>query len=245
MKVVDHLFAFAIGIAGIVMVGPGAARAATVEIPAAKDNTLFAPMADTLASNGAGPYFFVGVNSQNNTRRSLLAFAVADSLPAGATVDSVELRLHLSQAQDTSPFPHTLHRVLADWGEGTSSSAGGQGASPTPGDATWLHRFFPDLLWASAGGDFSVAASATRAVGGAGFYSWTGPSLIADVQAWLDQPSTNFGWLLHGDETATSTARRFDSRENTTAANRPVLIVHFTAGVPVRAVTWGAIKANY
>src|SRR5262249_14709352 len=38
-----------------------------------------------------------------------------------------------------------------------------------------------------------------------------------------------FGWIVTGDETAIRTAKQFDSRENATAANRPVLTVDFTA----------------
>ena len=221
------------------------AAGATRQIPATRDNTLFDLLADTLSSNGAGPYLFVGDNSQGNTRRALLHFAVAESLPADATIDSVELRLNSSQAQNTSPRTITVHRLLADWGEGTSFSSGGGGARPVPGDATWLHAFYDDRFWTSPGGDFEAAASASIIVTGTGFYSWRGPGLAVDVQAWYDQPGINHGWLLLGDESTVSTARRLDSRESATPANRPVLIIHFTApDVPVIPVTWGAVKAG-
>ena len=49
-----------------------------------------------------------------------------------------------------------------------------------------------------------------------------------DVQAWLDDDSTNFGWLLRGDESTIFTARQFASRENLTVANRPLLTIDFT-----------------
>jgi hypothetical protein len=51
----------------------------------------------------------------------------------------------------------------------------------------------------------------------------------ADVQSWLDEPGTNFGWLLRGNEATLSTAKRFDSRENPILANQPVLVVDYTA----------------
>ena len=227
------------------MTCPAIVAGATRQIPAMKDNTLFDVLADTLSSNGAGPYLFVGDNSQGNTRRALLQFAVADSLPAGATIDSVELRLNSSQAQNTSPRIITAHRLLADWGEGTSFASGGAGARPSAGDATWLHRFFPDQSWAFPGGDFEAAASASVQVTGTGFYSWRRAALTADVQAWYDQPGSNRGWILLGDESAVSTARRFDSRENAAPANRPVLIIHFTGkDVPVVPVTWGGLKSG-
>ena len=52
--------------------------------------------------------------------------------------------------------------------------------------------------------------------------------MVADVQAWLDDPLTDFGWLLRGNEGASQTARRFDSRQNSVEANRPVLTIVYT-----------------
>lgn len=65
-----------------------------------------------------------------------------------------------------------------------------------------------------------VYASASIEVTGTGVYSWRGAALAADVQMWLDDASSNWGWILLGDESVVSTARRFDSRENAIAANR-------------------------
>jgi hypothetical protein len=45
--------------------------------------------------------------------------------------------------------------------------------------------------------------------------------MAADIQAWLDNPSSNFGWVLLGKEGAEATAKRFDSRENEAPENRP------------------------
>ena len=43
---------------------------------------------------------------------------------------------------------------------------------------------------------------------------------------WLDDPSSNHGWLLMGDEITTG-AQRFDTRENASEADRPRLTVTF------------------
>lgn len=51
--------------------------------------------------------------------------------------------------------------------------------------------------------------------------------MIADVQAWLDNPASNFGWLVLGDETGIATAKRFDTRES---ASPPVLTIAYIAG---------------
>jgi hypothetical protein len=47
------------------------------------------------------------------------------------------------------------------------------------------------------------------------------------VQAWLDTPANNFGWILIGDETTNGTAKRFNSREHPTPDNRPQLTIAF------------------
>jgi hypothetical protein len=55
------------------------------------------------------------------------------------------------------------------------------------------------------------------------------PTLVRDVQFWLDEPNRNFGWvLLSRDEDKPETARRFASRED--PANTPMLTIEFTTG---------------
>jgi hypothetical protein len=52
--------------------------------------------------------------------------------------------------------------------------------------------------------------------------------MVADVQGWLDDPSSNFGWLLVGNEGENGTAKRFDSKENPVAERSPSLTIEFT-----------------
>ena len=209
-----------------------------------RDNTLFQDT-DGDTSNGAGPAFFAGKNGQNLTRRALVAFDIAGEVPAGAAIDSVVLVLQVSSAPDTIPRRLALHRVLTDWGEGQSSSGGGAGAPAAPGDATWLHTFFPGQFWTNAGGDFDPTASAPEIVGDVGSYAWSGPGLTADVQSWLNLPGTNFGWLIQGEETGLRTVRRFDSRESDLPDNRPTLAIYFSTPIETRPTSWGNVKALY
>ena len=51
--------------------------------------------------------------------------------------------------------------------------------------------------------------------------------MVAYVQSWLGDPANNFGWLLQGNETEDRTAKRFDTKENPTEGNRPVLSIEF------------------
>jgi len=222
--------------AGLLLAAFAAARPAAadvVSIQASRDSTLYQSTSGNV-SNGAGEVFFAGHTSvfTNSNRRGLIAFDIAASIPAGSTIDSVTLRLHLTRAPSLpEPFPMSLHRVLASWGEGTSNPVGqeGGGAPATTGDATWLHRFFNTVLWTAQGGDFAPTVSASILVSNVAFYSW-GPTaaMRSDVQGWLDNPATNFGWMLRGDEATLESARGFDTHESLTAANRPVLDVAFT-----------------
>jgi hypothetical protein len=206
----------------------GSAHADLMILSPARDTTLYEDALGGLA-NGAGSSMFVGRNSANQSRRALVSFDVAGAIPAGSTITGVILTLHMSQGN----LPATsvaMHRATALWGEGASAAggAGGGGAPAQPGDATWLHTFYPGQFWAAAGGDFSPAPSAAATVAGNAFYAWSSPSLIADVQAMLDAPAANFGWILIGDESAASTAKRFDTREHADPLLRPRLEVQYT-----------------
>ena len=205
-----------------------------------KDNTLYQSNTGAL-SNGSGERLFTGRASftgSASTRRALIAFDVG-VIPAGSTVNSVTLTLNLSRTLFAALRSVSVHRVLRDWGEGISDAVGeeGQGAAATAGDATWLHTFFPASFWQSPGGDFVQQASASRGVGPVGSYTWESTAeLVSDVQRWVDDPSSNFGWLLRGDESEPSTAKRFDSRESS-ASTRPMLTVDFTPSAPTQAGT--------
>ena len=212
-----------------------------------KDNTLYESALGSL-SNGAGQHLFAGrteVLAGALIRRGLIAFDVAGEIPAGSTILSASLTLNMSRTNlAAGPRTVSLYRVLADWGEGTSDPFGGGeggGAPSTPGDATWIHRFFDFNFWLSSGGDFLFAPSASSVVGGVGFYTWgPTPSLRADVQGWLDTPASNFGWILIGDESTFPTTKRFDSKDNPIPTLRPVLVVQFSVpGVPAGRIPDG------
>ncbi len=200
----------------------------TVSVPCNLDNTLYESATGNL-SNGKGPSIFSGVTATGSIRRALLRFDVAGTLPANAVVLSAVVNLNVAQSTVFLPTPATGHRVLQAWGEGnsTASGPGGGGTSATTGDATWLHTFFATSFWTNAGGDFDAAPSFTLAMPGLGAGS-SNPSeqAAADVQSWLNNPATNFGWLIKiANESVPSTARRISSRES--ASNRPTLTVTY------------------
>ena len=210
-------------------VGATAATANVINITPTKDNTLYEyDPAEGDHSNGAGFHFFAGENGMGELRRGVIAFDVAGTIPAGSTIIAVTLTMNMSMTP-AGPETVELHRLLADWGEGTSHAPMGEGdgAPATPNDATWRHRFFDTIFWVTEGGDFSAVASAVQSVGGVGQYMWSSAQMVADVQEWLDSPASNFGWLVLGDETAIATAKRFDTRES---ASPPMLSIQYTPG---------------
>lgn len=221
-----------------------AATAASVEVVSIRDNTLFED-AGGATSDGSGPTMFSGRILQGLLRRALVAFDLTSVLPAQAVLDSAALSLHLSKTNDLTPRLIRVHRVLADWGEGVSISTGGSGAPAEAGDATWLHTFYPNSFWSAPGGDFAAAASESTVVNEVGTYTWRGAGLTADVAAWIQQPSTNHGWILIGEEVVAGTARSFDTRESTTAAFRPRLVLYYSIPTAVESETWGGIKKRY
>lgn len=196
-----------------------------------KDNTLYESTTGDV-SNGAGSFFFVGKTSGASTRRGLVAFDLAGKVPAGATIVSATLQLQMSKTS-AGATSVSLHRALRDWGEGASNADAneGRGGNAATGDATWLHTFFNTTLWQTPGGDFAPTATATSSVAGIGVYQWTSAALVADVQGWLDDPTSNLGWVIVGDESSSGTAKRFSARENSTAANRPQLTIVYTVVV--------------
>ena len=138
--------------------------------------------------------------------------------------------MHLSRGGANGTRTIELHKLIAAWGEGTSIASGqeGQGALATTNDATWRHRFYDTIFWTTEGGDFATTISASQSVSGIGTYTWSSAQMLTDVQSWLNDPSINFGWLLRGDESTSSTAKRFDTRES---ASPPVLTIEYT-GIP-------------
>jgi hypothetical protein len=206
------------------MLGTFPVQAETALVRADRDTTLIEDP-EGARSNGAGPVFFVGQTNQatGSLRRGLVRFDVASALPQGAVMESVMLHLTALRGNSGASLIR-LSRVLADWGEGASSSTGGQGVLSEPGDATWIHTFYDTEIWKHPGGHFVADASATFVVDEPGEYLvTTSPKMLADVRLWATAPSRNFGWILIGDESRPQSVRPFASRESSDPVAVPVL----------------------
>jgi len=191
------------------------------------DSVSLQPVADAEIAKGS-PTISFGTNSTivsgglgltvgNETRRGLFRFDLAGQVPVGSTVTSAVVtfavvKVPLNPANST----FGLHRILQPWGET---------------NATWTTRLSPDTPWEVEGAvgtaDSVATASASAFISDTNNYAFDSTSnLLADVQLWADNPSTNFGWLLMSDaETELRSARHFAARES---AAPPTLVVQFT-----------------
>jgi len=202
----------------------------TIVLTASKDATLY-QSTDGSVANGAGVHVIVGATNSFLLRRALIAFDIGSRIPPGSQVSRVVLTLRESRTISGTQTEE-IHRVTADWGEGPSNAGttrDGIGAASLNGDATWIHTFFPNKRWTKEGGDFASAADAAASVTGSGDVTWgTSAAMVSRVQGWVDQPATNFGWILIGNETANATTKEFDSREIVPDSTRPSLLIEFT-----------------
>lgn len=209
----------------------------SVNLSPSADDTLYQDPNGQL-SNGAGQHFYAGatLQSANFIRRGALKFNLA-AIPAGSIVQSATLTLNMSKTI-SGPATVALHPALKNWGEGASNAAlggtgpgEGDGVQATAGDVTWLFTFFSSQRWSNAGGDFGPVSAATS-VGSVGSYQWTGAGVIADVQAWVNDPAANFGWIITGDEATKASAKQFDTKEDVNPSARPLLTVDYTLPNP-------------
>ncbi len=221
-------------------VGVGADRAMgdTITLDPIKDATLYSN-AEGFLANGSGEFNFIGRTGSRgggSPRRGLMEFDLS-SIPAGATVTGATLTMHVNWFRGGA-LNISLYPMLASWMEGTANAGGGEfgggggGSASTEGDVTWIHRWLGGPMWTTPGGDFAASAAATTAVSGAGFYNWSGDGMVANIQAWLDAPSGNFGWMMKAPETAVGNTKRFDARESANAAFRPRMEITYTIPTP-------------
>jgi hypothetical protein len=199
----------------------------SVKITPTKDNSIFSE--GNNLSDGAGLFIYVGRTNNSaavQVRRALIRFDVS-SVPINAQIQSVKLTLTTLKAAGSTPTPHnfTLHKSLSNWGEGTSNG-NGAGAIATTNDATWQNTFYPSLNWTTNGGDFVNTASAT-AVGILNeFTEWSSADMVNDVNAWISNSSTNFGWIIKGQEDIKGSAKAFSSREGLSFYPRTLTIYY-------------------
>jgi hypothetical protein len=199
------------------LVATMSANAAQATLYPVKDATLIGD--ESALANGKGP-IFIGKIAGGSARRSLMQFDLA-GIPVGSTIRSVQLRVWVFTAASNSSFDDiaSLYRLTTSWGEGQSFASGGNGGRALVNDSTWVHRFYPNQFWSSAGGDFVAQPSSSTLINTLGEFTFPStPALVADVQQWVNSPASNFGWVMKDVENpdVEKNAKRLFSRESGT-----------------------------
>jgi glucose/arabinose dehydrogenase len=220
------------GACAAVFLGLLNACATDVNLPVAADTFIISGSPNNNA--GGHAWFDAGADGPfggNAVRRGLVRFDLS-AIPPGATATSAVVQLTVVRASAAGAVDSSfdLYRLLAGWGEG--NKVGNAGALATNNEATWISRLQGTSDWTAAGAmnDVAATASASTAVGATSptTYSWSSAALVSDVQAWLNNPAQNFGWLLVSEAEVTSrSVRGFASRES--GVNVGTLQVGFTA----------------
>ena len=174
----------------------GGLRAQSGDATISADATVY----ENQAGNNGGGDFEVCIGNagaNSTTRRAFVRYALP-VVPAGAAIQRVVLSF-LQDRVRSQGGPRTatleLRRVTADWSEGTGS---GSGTGPCGGGAD-----VPGVDWASQP-TVSGFLSASHALPTINLVVVTIDTdigsgddlLISDVQAWVDNGATNFGWRL-------------------------------------------------
>lgn len=164
--------------------------------------------------------------------RMLVRFDLAGKLPSSARVNSTRLEITvLRERSSGAALTIDAHRLLVPWSEGTGTGSS-TGAAASAGESSWLNRIQGTAAWtqpgAAAGSDYSPSASSSAVIDNAGSYPFPSTtSLVADVQAWLDNPSLNHGWiLLPRAPMQKGSAKRIVTRED--ASDWPALTIDYS-----------------
>jgi hypothetical protein len=226
-----------------------------VTIGASQDATLLGGSDATNNASLADPGIFVGTDGQDNPKRGLIEFNIAGAIPAGATITSVSLQMTVGQVAGSGGGSSggsgagetiSLYDESQPWGQPTNIAGStyfggaGHGGAAVTGDTTWNDAFYNTTPWNIAGGDWSSSLTdiADQTVTGSlTSFTWSSTAMLADVQNWLDDSSTNFGWIIkNADETDATDFSAFWSAQGAAADNdsalAPILTVTYTGGVP-------------
>ncbi len=221
------------------------AQITTATLQAASDNSMYSERPNN--SNGIGQHIFSGKTNGGGIRRALIKFNFPGPIGGGYAVTDAKLTLYCTLSPLGAPATDiSIHRVTKNWGEGTSDAPDpeGTGTTATTGDATWVHALYTSSPWTTQGGDYTATSSATTSINAEGvYYSWSSAQLITDVQNWMNNQTSNFGWIFVGDEANFQTARRFASRENPDALLVPTLEIKYSI-IPVKLVSFTATESS-
>lgn len=178
--------------------------------------------------------------------RALLRFDVNGNVPFGSHITNANLSMNCASVTGTqSAITLSLYRMLDDWGEGTSAATliPSLGVAATTNDATWINNLYPSTnSWTTAGGAYFPLSSASTIVAGPALYAWSNTKMINDLQTWLNDPSTNKGWVLRTNETGANQEKLFNSKDD--VSNKPTLAITYTNNIVATTMSASNLPAN-
>jgi hypothetical protein len=196
--------------------------------------TSYAGTTDTdLRSNSAGTNFGTAnpmVANGSPDQSTVIRWDLSQLPQLGTAVQSVSLTLSIA---DGSTQTYEIYEMKRDWSESQATwdaNAGGNwqvaGAQGTDGPS-------PDRGTTVLGTLTGGSGTQTFALNAAG---------VAVVQGWIQNPSTNFGFIIQ-DYGATSDGMQIRSREATTKSNRPKINITYTASSSAAAASSSTFAA--
>jgi hypothetical protein len=165
------------------------------------------------SSNNGCALFKAGAN---DGLKSLVRFDLA-SIPSGTTVEEATLRLYYKGRSNGNDLTVGAYRLLAPW---------------VDSQATWDPADYGHELgrpWLGSGSDYAAAGSGASAVSGDGG-SWVEIDVTEMAQAWVSNPTQNYGLLLRQAAAAGYVIYDFCSERGVspcTAAQTPQLTVWY------------------
>lgn len=179
---------------------------------------------------GLNAQIWVGkVQTFEKLTRGLIYYPLTGITP-GSIVSSAILTVKVEGETGTVDVTLAAHRSLVQWYEGNQNGGGLPGGVD---GSTWSHRNANgNVDWAGghvsvAGSDFATDPTATVTVTGVGSYDL---DVTADVAAFVAGTATNYGWFLKlTDEATLNTRKTLTSSSGATEADRPKLVVTWTA----------------
>ena len=197
-------------------------------------NLSLVPVVDTtISSSGFKPQgeatILAGARGNSGIDRALVRFDLS-SIPTNAVVSNANFQLTVVRGPPGGQIStFSIHRVLKAW----------------ESSATWTIAA-PGSNWAGPGGlagtDFVVSPSAERAGPSETFQMTPNPGLMEDLQHWIANPQSNYGWLLKSSaENAPKTALHFGSKES---LSPPRLSLSYTVPPPITELSETRVANN-
>lgn len=175
------------------------------------------------ANERQGAHYELWVRS-DGWQRVLIRFDLAQHIPQGVRVISATLTLRITSRTAAYPMSLSCYRVLQPWVESqvtwneASQGVGWWGGGGCEGDSRSADPFYQTEVNKPAG-DIVVL------------------DLTSAVQAWVDNPEINHGFLLKGDTVAANVTYKFASSNSGTAGYRPQLTVTYEGAPPLATPT--------